>query len=63
MFGSMLQICQLKADASEKEREFRTKHLSQQKVHAEALEQYQVCFMFVFVCLCVCVCVCGMKQM
>ena len=54
-----LQICQLKADASEKEREFRTKHLSQQKAHAESLEQYQVCALVqLCVCACMCVCVC-----
>lgn len=37
-----VQICQLKADASEKERDFRTKQQSQQKTHGEQVEQLKV---------------------
>lgn len=37
-----LQICQLRADASEKERDFRTKQQNQQKAHTEQLEQLKV---------------------
>lgn len=34
-------ICQLKADASEKDRDFRAKQLSQQKAHGDLVEQLQ----------------------
>ncbi len=36
------QICQLRADTSEKERDFRNKQMSQQKAHTELVEQIQV---------------------
>ena len=37
-----MKICQLKADASEKDRDFRAKQLSQQKAHGDLVEQLQV---------------------
>lgn len=37
-----VKICQLRADTSEKERDFRTKQQSQQRAHGEQVEQLKV---------------------
>lgn len=43
-------MCQVRADASEKERDFRSKQQSLQKAHGEQMEQLKVGGMNVILC-------------
>ena len=42
--AGIMQICQLRADTSEKERDFRTKQQNQLKAHVEQVEQLKVSY-------------------
>ena len=41
--NNSLQICQLRAEVAEKDRDLKSKLLDKQKIHAEAIETLQVC--------------------